>query len=72
MSADESLFCAAARILARHHDPEWRPSTDAEFDAWGHRYGAAARDRRAQDAANQVGTPLDCEWPPVATPGGGE
>ncbi|GGN40443.1 hypothetical protein FHR83_007037 [Actinoplanes campanulatus] len=71
MSADESLLSAAARILARHHDPDWRPSTPAELDAWGRGYDAAARDRHAQDASNQVGTPLDCEWPPVAIPGGG-
>lgn len=62
---------AAARILARHHRPTWHP-TDAELDAWGAGYGAAARDRFAQDAANRIDTPLNCEWPPVAVPGGGE
>jgi hypothetical protein len=69
--ADDKLLHAAARILVRHHHPDWRPASDGEFDAWGRGYGAAARDSYAQDAANQVSTPLDCEWPPVTPPGSG-
>lgn len=34
---DEKLLHAAARILARHHHPDWRPATD-DIDGYGHGY----------------------------------
>lgn len=71
---EEAVARAAARVLARHHRPDWRPATDGELDAWGHGYGVAARDRHAQDLVNRVDEPsalLDCDWPPVTPPGGG-
>jgi len=36
--AQQAALRAAARILARHHRPDWRPGTDGELDAWGHGY----------------------------------
>jgi len=70
--ANEALMHAAARVLARFHCPDWRP-TDAELDAWGRGYGLGVRDKLAQDLMNRVDVSgLNCEWPPVTPPGGGE
>ncbi|MCM4080420.1 hypothetical protein [Paractinoplanes hotanensis] len=69
--AEEHLLRAAARVLARYHNPGWVP-TDAELDAWGAGYGLGVRDKLAQDLMNRVHVAgLDCEWPPVTPPGGG-
>lgn len=68
---DDCLLRAAARILARHHHPDWRPATDAELDAWGHGYGAGVRDKGGQEEALLLNLARR-DWPPVATPGGGE
>lgn len=54
---DEALTRAAARVLARHLHPLWRPADDGQLDAWGHGYGAGVRDKHAQDRDN-------CATPP--------
>lgn len=41
--SDEGLVHAAARILARHHHPEWRPNDDHDIDVWGHGYNTGWR-----------------------------
>lgn len=69
MSADETVERAASRILARKTDPDWQP-TDAELDAWGRGYFAGHR-QGYTDAFSQVGTKIDCDWPPVTPPGTG-
>jgi len=35
---DEKLIQAAARVLLRHHHPDWRMVGDEVLDAWGHGY----------------------------------
>lgn len=70
--AQRKLVHAAARIIVRYLCPDLQPATDSEFDAFGLGYGLGVRDRHAQDAVNRISAPLDCEWPPVAKPGGGE
>jgi hypothetical protein len=69
--ADEKLLFAAARILLRHYHPDWRPA-DGQLDAFAHGYAMGARDNLTQGRMNRVHLPLDCEWPPVAKPGGDE
>jgi hypothetical protein len=48
--AEEKLVRAAARILARHHHPDWRP-TDDDLDGYGRGYGDGVRQnaRELQD-----------------------
>jgi hypothetical protein len=41
---EESLLRAAARILARHHHPDWRPTND-DLDGYGRGYGDGVRQR---------------------------
>lgn len=34
----DALVRAAARILARHHRPDWRPPNEDHIDTWGAGY----------------------------------
>lgn len=73
VSADDSVLRAATRIVARHDDPEWRP-TDAELDAWGRGY-FAGHHQGYRDAFGsprpQADPQAEDDWPPVTLPGTG-
>lgn len=48
---EEKLLSAAARVLARHHHPDWRPSTE-DLDGYGHGYGDGVRQHLREVHAN--------------------
>lgn len=70
MSIDDPILRAAIRIIARHEEPEWRPSSDSELDEWGRGYFAGHK-QGYNDAFSEPRPEIETDWPAVTLPGTG-